>query len=494
MAESFPVWLPCLKRLYYRWWRDISTDLTIANTFIALPELDMSYTLNQSHQHLLIRLEYVYLFNRLRSFSATPHGVGCGIVVTGQPGIGKSIFLLYALLRALQNGEELVLHFDGETYIMTQNGPIPIDPSYLQEMVKKPVWALIDSDRRKKVPPSPWLTKHRLVLPIFATSPDKDRYDWLTRRNGVTFVMDPWTYQELLLSVRLLGNTQILQNLYESRLPQAVYVCGPVIRDINTFVLSELPTPITVRMDAALDFSSFRDLAKLFLTYSSSCVQESHSVILMRRRLTTDPLSGDEILLDFRSGYVAEHAWSRLWELEHDESLKYFALFGQHATLSIASGWAFENIAHRYMCQITPTRPNLPPMHSLVYSAGPTFTRIIGSTPSYFLPIHNQVRTPIFYSMASEVKLDASAYYIPRRTNNPLFDALFFGPNIIPAMDASSVSSPFALYVLQMSTATVHGGSDKGVDIICDILRANLCVGGSRLCSPHLENAKWLVL
>ncbi|KAK0236525.1 hypothetical protein EDD85DRAFT_576204 [Armillaria nabsnona] len=199
-------------------------------------------------------------------------------------------------------------------------------------------------------------------------------------------------------------------------------------------------------------------------------MQESHSVVLMRRRLTTDPLSGDKILLDFRSAYVAERAWNKLWELEHDESLKYLALFGQHSALSIAGGWAFENIAYRYMCQITPTRPNFPPMHLLDYSAGPTFTKIIGSTPSHSLPVYDEVRRPIYYSMASEVKFDLSAYYIPRRTNNPLFDALFFGPNI---MDVSSVSSPFALYVLQMSTATVHGGSDKGVDIIYDLLRAN---------------------
>ncbi|PBL03038.1 hypothetical protein ARMGADRAFT_1069607 [Armillaria gallica] len=469
--SSSTVWLPCLQTLHHKWWGNTSTDLTIANDTVDLSELHPLDNLTRTENCLIVRKEYVYLFERLLNFSRTPGAITHGVVVTGQPGIGKSIFLLYVLLHLLQDRRDFILHLDAETYAVCKDGPFTAEPSHFYSpkiLVPAGTWALIDSQPSQKEPPPFWLTRHCSILPIFTTSPDKQRYDnWMKSRSAVTFVMDPWSDEEMALSAHLLDPDPDLRNRYLDLLPEAIVICGPVIWDIHTVLLSNSPDIITKRIDNALTTSGSKQLANLFMN-SDTYSEESHSLILMKQQLTSVPLSGDNVLLDFRSLYVAWKAWNRFWRLENDEAMKYFSLFGKHGALSIAGGWLFENIAHRHMCKIIPTDSSLLPMIQMTYAARPVYTNPPGSAGLYFLPVHDEVRRPVFYDKVSEIKLDFSTYYIPRRSNNPLFDAIFFGPRI-PDLDASTGGT--SLYILQMSTATVHGGSGKGVDTICEILR-----------------------
>ena len=146
--------LPPLRDLHRRWWCNATVDLTTANAIISLPEFSLTSILSLSSHRLLIRQEYIILFNRLRLFCTTaPLWYSRGVIVTGQPGIEKSMFLLYALLRHPQNGDPLLFHMKKQTYAIFANGVFEVDPACLPEIITVPMCALIDSVGGEKAPP-----------------------------------------------------------------------------------------------------------------------------------------------------------------------------------------------------------------------------------------------------------------------------------------------------------------------------------------------------
>ncbi|KAK0213771.1 hypothetical protein IW262DRAFT_329865, partial [Armillaria fumosa] len=493
--------LPFLRNLHCEWWCNPTIDLTTANAIISLPEFRVTSILSYTSHRLLIRQEYILLFNRLVIFCTTaPRWHSRGIIITGQPGIGKSVFLLYALLRCLQNGQPLLFHMKNQTYAIFANGVSEVDPACLLQSVTVPICALIDSAGGQKVPPPDELLHSHFICPIFATSPDERRYHHFKQaRVAVVFVMDPWSDDELSLGVSLASEDLALVALYQSQLSQVTYLCGPVIRDILSTLLYQSSHPIMSRIDAALgkanDYDSLVKIYTAFLTSTSPEVHESHALVLMRRELTATPEAGDNVLLEFKSPTVAQLVWNALCRLEYDSALRYLNLFSSQSALSAPGGWAFENLAHRLLTQHTPMEIYLPPLLELVHIAGVRYTSQ-DHVSRGFLPICK--REVVFYVAAEEVQCNLTRYYIPRRSNNPLFDALFFGPNITPLGGSTTQNSPFEpnlniyLYVLQMSTATVHGGSEKGVDIISEILRMHPGVQPIYvLVTPRNEGRTW---
>ncbi|KAK0494222.1 hypothetical protein EDD18DRAFT_1176064 [Armillaria luteobubalina] len=476
---SLPL-LPFLRNLYCEWWRNSTIDLTTANAIISLPGLGLTDILSYTTHRFLIRQEYIFLFNRLVLFCATaPRWHSRGIIITGQPGIGKSIFLLYTLLRCLQDGQPVLFHMMNQTFTIFANGVSQVDPACLLQSVTTPICALIDSEGRQKVPPPDELLHSYFICPVFTTSPDSRRYhNFMQDRAAVVFVMDPWSDDELSLGVSLAAEDLARVALYQSQLSQVKDLCGPVIRDILSTLLYQSPHPIQNCIKAALgkvnDYDRLVNIYTAFLTSTSPEVHESHALVLMRRELTDTPEAGDNVLLEFKSPTVAELVWNALCHLEYDSALRYLNLFSSHSALSAPGGWAFENLAHRHLTKNTPMEIYLPPLLELAHTAGVRYT-----SQDYvsrgFLPIWK--REVVFYAAAEEVQCNLTRYYIPRRSNNPLFDALFFGPNITPLAESTTQNSPFEpnpntyLDILQMSTATIHGGSEKGVDIISEILR-----------------------
>ncbi len=188
-----------LVNVHRDWWCNQHIDLTTANTVINVPDFAATDLLGFTDQRFLIRSEYIVLFDRLVRFWTTAHRWNQrGVVITGQPGIGKSVFLVYALLRCLQNGQPHVFHMRQQTFTISANGVSEVDPRQPSTLITFPVFALIDSQLRK-IPPPDELIRTPLLCPIFATSPDEQRYHPFYAHAAPFFVMDPWTDEELAL-------------------------------------------------------------------------------------------------------------------------------------------------------------------------------------------------------------------------------------------------------------------------------------------------------
>ncbi|KAE9400364.1 hypothetical protein BT96DRAFT_1018915 [Gymnopus androsaceus JB14] len=134
-----------------------------------------------------------------------------GVLITGQPGIGKSVFLWYllAVLLTLKDDSpvrrapvllyhdvHIILFYDDRAY--TPISPSTFDFTALPEVdTSNAIWALIDVDDTTGEPAG--LAGARGVFPIQAASPDPKRYrNWLRKRKAVMWGFPFWTVEELL--------------------------------------------------------------------------------------------------------------------------------------------------------------------------------------------------------------------------------------------------------------------------------------------------------
>ncbi len=179
------------------WW---GNDTALAeNTVIHLPAFSDLRILAFSRSLLLVRKDYIYIFERLQRFCQTPRCYKRGIVLDGNSGIGKSVFLFYALIRCLQESRDVIFHFCNRTLMFSKDGVQKIDlndfPYY---SFCSPIWCLIDSYEGGR-PPEPLVDAYAM-FPIVASSRSDEPYSsWVTSRCASRLVMDPWSDQEIAI-------------------------------------------------------------------------------------------------------------------------------------------------------------------------------------------------------------------------------------------------------------------------------------------------------
>ncbi|KIK58232.1 hypothetical protein GYMLUDRAFT_98177 [Collybiopsis luxurians FD-317 M1] len=109
-----------------------------------------------------------------------------GSLTVGSPGIGKSTFLLYKLVRRLSDCQETLYYAGQDLFLFNkqgafhvQNGP---DDIFTDDRWRG-VMALVDAEAGVNPPPKILWTVSAQVTMVFATSPQRDRYkEWLKQR------------------------------------------------------------------------------------------------------------------------------------------------------------------------------------------------------------------------------------------------------------------------------------------------------------------------
>ncbi|EJD07138.1 uncharacterized protein FOMMEDRAFT_152496 [Fomitiporia mediterranea MF3/22] len=129
-----------------------------------------------------------------------------GIVLTGQPGTGKTAFLWFMLICCIMRHRNVLFYhndvsryfFEGRVYVAVRQNPILIEHPNIF------TWSLIDSDLHAAPPPS-YLVKGSVNLfPVQASSPNEVRYRyWLKQRQGYIWGMPSWTFEELMEGLKI---------------------------------------------------------------------------------------------------------------------------------------------------------------------------------------------------------------------------------------------------------------------------------------------------
>ncbi|RPD70001.1 hypothetical protein L226DRAFT_259703 [Lentinus tigrinus ALCF2SS1-7] len=161
---------------------------------------------------LYIRSEYKSMYERLCNshkwldpLDIDPPYIP-GVIVTGQPGIGKSYFSVYALLQRMADEQPVVfftrrgwaVYVDDSGIRRTSISSIdaPVDfPLVSYAPPASRIWALIDAPVAKGPIPDAIIASSMFY--VLCASPERSTYTHLLKQSAREFYMDPWTDQEL---------------------------------------------------------------------------------------------------------------------------------------------------------------------------------------------------------------------------------------------------------------------------------------------------------
>ncbi|KZV66098.1 hypothetical protein PENSPDRAFT_755960 [Peniophora sp. CONT] len=142
---------------------------------------------------VVILKEYETLLKALTGSTGPLSNEEASVVVTGQPGIGKTTFLLFLLLHRLERKQATALQVNSDYYlIFDAEGVVAVPISPLDDgdrLEKSRCWALVDSNEDVMIP-CRRLRKHALRV-VQTTSPKIERrQDWGKQHGARLYIMD----------------------------------------------------------------------------------------------------------------------------------------------------------------------------------------------------------------------------------------------------------------------------------------------------------------
>ncbi|KAK0189984.1 hypothetical protein F5146DRAFT_1201222 [Armillaria mellea] len=484
------VLMSTLQQFHESWWG--KDDFLIANTVIHFPAIPNHTEFSFCDFRLLVREEYIYLFERLQTFSQRKENYARAVVLDGDSGVGKSMFLFYALVRCLQESRDVMFYFYHQVVRFSKDGVKEIYDDLYQH-IYAPIWCLMDSFNGECPPIE--LTDHGCILPISISSrPDELHSRWADSRIPFRVIMNPWSEQEIYMGcvpcssspyfisdifdrIRLLDVDQNTFDLYRSQLPQVLSYCGPIIRDIYNIFSTHGSGAVKHLYSHHIPVSNQASLVQVLLNFRNDVPlklppRRPYPEALMYRHFAR---WSDETYLDFRSPRLAQEVWDQLVHISYDDALACFSPFSYHPDETVAGRWLFQAIAHKQICrETTQSRPS-PPLYEMKLVEG-TRSFISSGIPCthHSLPICGIIRTPVFYSSTTDILFDTTCFYIPRQVaQDLLFNGIFFGHD--PWRDCSDSNTatpdPTVLYIVRIAAEIENEGSEQGVEVICEILR-----------------------
>ncbi|KAF8473736.1 hypothetical protein DFH94DRAFT_764217 [Russula ochroleuca] len=202
-------------------------------------------------------------------------------IVTGQPGIGKSYWIFYALCRRLAEGKPIMWYRDSVMYLFVSDGVYKTTENPHSSLFKTRVWTLVDADGENIFPPS--LAQHGIkYLHIFTTSPKWGRWKSLTKTTSCAIaIMNPWTRGEISAAAPIHGlaaSSPAIDKMY-SRFGPTPRICFDFPKMQSLLDWHE------DKFESALSNLSSRTLQEMVNGARSLKFDDvSHTIVLMKRR------------------------------------------------------------------------------------------------------------------------------------------------------------------------------------------------------------------
>ncbi|KAF8525513.1 hypothetical protein BU17DRAFT_41732 [Hysterangium stoloniferum] len=232
-------------------------------------------------QFIWIRAEYIRIFDACqrqyegRYFSERPPS----FVITGQPGIGKTLWQIYAARRcAAEKRPFLWLYQDRYTLFVEEGAyELPTDWALGDFLPSSRVWAFIDSesDPGALARLTPFGTQ---LVVFFTTSPTEGRWHRLHKTTSYyLFIMNPWSIGEI-------KKVASLYNLSEEEVVEKYHRLGPIPRLCIEYDTSQLQE-YEARLRTVLANITTKKLKKLiFESQTLSMRETSHLLCLISRK------------------------------------------------------------------------------------------------------------------------------------------------------------------------------------------------------------------
>jgi len=189
---------------------------------------------------MLIRGEFELVLVELKRYRENGYG---GMVISGQPGIGKSFSLIYILVMRILDGKPTIFQAIPEiAFLFCDHGVFSFVPStWAVGGIKEPCKTLgitldekdgplllVDSSGQLISPPT--YSLHQLIFIVHASNQTVSSAvdeDWIEKIQAPRYFMAPWSWSEIVtgnLLQRSPVETSFLQKVFEL-LPPSASIC-----------------------------------------------------------------------------------------------------------------------------------------------------------------------------------------------------------------------------------------------------------------------------
>ncbi|KAI1787267.1 hypothetical protein LXA43DRAFT_1166020 [Ganoderma leucocontextum] len=300
---------------------------------------------------LVVRDEYTWLRDQIESgYLAKTNAM----VVTGQPGVGKTAFLLYLLLDRLEHRRPTAIQLSPNFFVIfNEHGVFVCDPKAFQLL--DGYWALVDSNDRIKVPCDTFVESPGVRI-IQTASPSPERWkNWLKQKSGKVVVSDlprPLEIGAILKELGILDYDQAYH--YISK-------WGPCTRTILGILREEAESRPCVEDDLTAEaqqamkdiYTSPTILTHMNLPQSVHSIGSTLLFISPHRPLhpnTSAVLSSSISVPHIPTPHLASIFNQYLLQLSNDKALALFDVFSKNAFTKSPAGWMFERQVHVALC------------------------------------------------------------------------------------------------------------------------------------------------
>ncbi|KIM41036.1 hypothetical protein M413DRAFT_158284 [Hebeloma cylindrosporum] len=470
---------------------------------------------------VLVRDSYLSMFDTVWAEALSQEGRG-GVIITGQPGIGKTLFNYYLLVRLLQRRQVVLFSPDGmRLFLFYHDGVYALPMSVLagrgRDVLPDPIsssklflWTLFDIFESRG-PVLPLVADP--CFPVQTTLPDPIRYQtWEESATPLLTGLPLWTREELAAGLRCQTKYPILMEGLEEycaygEFPQSFPYPSALELLEERYGADEVPSAddaLDYLLDVAIErfgysardvfggVFNFEDAIRVHKSafpYSYAQLQEAVSSlakirsvddsiayeILALRPVNKAPLRRVGWDVDFKSDWVARNVIRKLSLIEPEDldttSYRHISSFQDIPQARRLAERFLEPLVHRSLANcaggfwtLTKMKPN-------------------GADPPHFTldrdsPVPDDVELIRVRRDIIELKsiadlsahlVDNNGYYIPVDPDFPLFDAI-----IIELNRAKNLA---VLWILQISTSRRHCGSSLGylkIREITEILKDEL--------------------
>jgi hypothetical protein len=283
---------------------------------------------------LFIRESYVRMFDLFMdmNFSQTEERES-GIAITGNPGVGKSVFLFYALWRISRMKEgvgTVVLHRakdEGDIYVFEEDGCwIASDISQVRRLFSlSTTWYLTDTPKK---PPG----DHEAITFLVA-SPEREHYKEFLKYGQTTTLryLPVWSLDELYLASGL-------YDMKKEKVEERYNLIGGIAR----FVLEK--SKVNLKEEIGIALKKFEMKHFKFLQGVDDVSKMNQSIL----HFDVDEKFESESMR-FCSDYAAQKAVEKFWEGKRYELFVFLKCSEADSSTAALRGQLFEQVAHKML-------------------------------------------------------------------------------------------------------------------------------------------------
>ncbi|TFK77549.1 hypothetical protein BDN72DRAFT_49485 [Pluteus cervinus] len=198
--------------MFYNYWRKKTLNEMFKMDVLPLVfDEDKRSRMNINiEQEVFVRASYRSMYQRAAFLRRYCHDKA--VLVTGQPGTGKTLWLWFMLVCVIASQKPVVFHYHGKTrllhdgcvYLITES------PSYFFKRMSNPptrfqlfTWCLIDTDQRQLDPPMYLVESGTAIHPVQVSLPNSGTYLSRLKRKTTSFDMPLWSPPELMEGLKL---------------------------------------------------------------------------------------------------------------------------------------------------------------------------------------------------------------------------------------------------------------------------------------------------